>query len=294
MDLRPLQAFVEVVSRGGFSRAASALHVTQSTISKAVKKLETELEAPLIDRAGRHTRLTAAGEIVYRRASTMLADRDNLLSELDELRGLKRGSLRIGFSVGSSLLFAPVFAQYWKRYPGVDVRFAVHGNTRLEEMLLAGELDLAAMLLPVPDELEWQDVYTEPLMVVMSRKHALAGRKKVRLKRLIDSPFILFEEDSGINQVVLDACRERGFTTQIVTRSRQIDFIVELVALGVGIAFLPRMLLERRHHPAIRYAVLDEPKTEWHIALTWRRDRYLSNAAREWLALARHPVQRRI
>jgi DNA-binding transcriptional LysR family regulator len=115
----------------------------------------------------------------------------------------------------------------------------------------------------------------------------LANEKKIRLKSLASSPFVLLEEDSAINQVVLDACQRRGLTPQIVARSRQIDFVVELVALGLGIAFLPRMLLERRHHPSIRYALLDEPRTQWHIALAWRRGAYLSDAAREWLSLGR-------
>ena len=287
MEFRTLRAYVEVVKQGGFSRAAEVLFSTQSTVSKAVKQLEDELGMVLLDRVGHRSKLTAAGKIVYRRAASMLVEREDLIAELDDLRGLKSGSLRIGFSVGSSILFAPLFATFRKRYPGVDVRFAVHGSKRLGEMLLAGELDLGAMLLPLPDELEWQYVHVEPLMVLMAKGHPLANCDKVDLTRLEDSPFILFEEDFALNQVILDACERRGITMDIVARSRQIDFIVELVALGVGIAFLPRMLLERRHHPSIRYALLDEPQTEWRIALAWRRGGYLSHAAREWLALTR-------
>jgi DNA-binding transcriptional LysR family regulator len=291
MEFRPLKAFVEVVRQGSFSKAAKAVFATQSTVSKAVKQLEEELGVLLLDRIGHRTRLTAAGEIVYRRAASMLVEREDLVAELDDLRGLKRGSLRIGFSVGSSILFAPLFATYRHRYPGIDVRIAVHGNERLEELLLTGELDLAGMLLPLRRELQWQDVYTEPLVVLMPNDHPLAQKKKIELTSLSESPFILFEEDSGINQVILDACQRRGIATRVVARSRQIDFIVELVALGLGVAFLPRMLLERRHHPSIRYAPLDEPNPEWHIALAWRRDGYLSHAAREWLAIAHeaHP-----
>lgn len=291
IELRALRAFVEVVKQGGFSRAADILFSTQSTVSKAVKQLEDELDVTLLDRVGHRSRLTAAGEIVYRRAVSMLVAREDLVAELDDLRGLKSGSLRIGFSVGSSILFAPLFASYRQRYPGIDVRFALHGSKRLTELLLAGELDLGAMLLPLPDELEWQYVHVEPLMVLMAKDHPLAHSDKLDLKRLAHSPFIFFEEDFALNQVILDACERRGIKTQIVARSRQIDFIVELVALGVGIAFLPRMLLERRHHPSIRYALLDEPQTEWRIALAWRRGAYLSHAAREWLSLTReaHP-----
>jgi DNA-binding transcriptional LysR family regulator len=286
MKLRTLRAFVEVVKQGGFSKAARVAFATQSAVSKAVRQLEDELGVLLLDRIGHRVKLTPAGEIVYRRACSILIQRDDLVGEVEDLRGLKRGSLRIGFSVGSSILFAPVFARFRNRHPEIDVRFAVHGNQRLEELLLSGELDLAAMLLPLPQDLAWQDVYTEPLVVLMPNDHPLAHHEKLKLTGLVESPFILFEEDSGINQVILDTCQRRGIAPEIVTKSRQIDFIVELVALGLGIAFLPRMLLERRHHPSIRFALLDEPDTEWHIALAWRRGGYLSHTAQEWLALA--------
>ncbi|HVZ44255.1 MAG TPA: LysR family transcriptional regulator [Ramlibacter sp.] len=287
MDLRGLRAFVEVVRQGGFSKAGEVIFATQSTVSKAVKHLEDELGVLLLDRRGQQAKLTAAGEIAYRRACSMLIERDDLVSEIGELRGLKRGSLKIGFSVGSSILFAPLFASYRTSHPGIDVQFAMHGHKRLKELLLSGELDLAAMLLPLPGELQWQDVYTEPLVALMHHAHPLAERPSVTLEDLANSSFVLFEEDAGINRVVLDACERKGFAYNIVARSRQIDFLVELVALGLGIAFLPRMLLERRHHPLVRFAILDEPRTEWHIALAWRRDGYLSHAARAWLDMAR-------
>src|SRR6266403_581035 len=160
MELRTLRAFVEVVRQGGFTQAAKKVFATQSTVSKAIKHLKDEIGVPLLDRIGHRSKLTAAGEIVYQRALRMLAERNDLIAELDELRGLKRGTLRLGFPpVGSSTLFAPLFALYRSRYPGIDIRLVEqHGSERLEEILLSGEIDLAASLLPVSDELEWQDV----------------------------------------------------------------------------------------------------------------------------------------
>src|SRR5271154_1522369 len=104
MEIRTLRAFVEVVRQGGFSQAAKVVFATQSTVSKAVKQLEDELGVSLLDRIGHRSTLTSAGDVVYRGALKLLAERDNLLAELDDLRGLKRGTLRLGFpQVGSSL-----------------------------------------------------------------------------------------------------------------------------------------------------------------------------------------------
>lgn len=288
MDLRTLRAFVEVVRQGGFSPAAKTLFATQSTVSKAVKQIEEEIGVPLLDRVGHRSKLTAAGEIVFQRALRMLAERDDLLAELDELRGLKRGTLRLGLPpVGSSTLFAPLFATYRNRYPGIDIRLVEHGSSRLEEVLLSGEIELAASLLPVSDGFEWQEVKREPLVALLPANHDLARRKSIGLPTLQHLPFILFEAGFALNRVILDACRRHGFEPTVVARSSQIDFVVELAAAGLGIAFLPRMIANQRKHPAVRHVLLDEPDTDWHIAMIWRRGGYLSHAGKAWLDLVR-------
>ncbi|PNG27818.1 LysR family transcriptional regulator [Methylocella silvestris] len=288
MELRTLRAFVEVVRQGGFSAAAKTLNATQPTISKSVKLIEEELGVPLLERLGHRSELTAAGDIVYRRALAMLAERDDLIAELDELRGLKRGVLRLGLPpIGTSLLFAPLFAIYRSRYPGVDIRLNEHGSKRLEELVAAGELDLAAVLLPAAHDFEWQKVRDEPLMALMATDHPCAGEEKIGLERLKTSPFILFESGFALNQVILDACGRQGFAPTVAARSSQIDFVIELAAAGLGVAFLPRLMAEQRANPGVRRVLLDEPGTQWRMVLAWRRGGYLSAAARAWLALAR-------
>src|ERR1700716_3859296 len=136
MELRTLRAFVEVVRQGGFSQAAKTLFTTQSNVSKAVKLLEEELDCLLLDRIGHRSTLTEAGSVVFERALAMLTQRDDLLAELNELRGLKRGELRLGLpSVGSDIVFAPMFAVYQKMYPGIGIRLVEHGGKRLQELL---------------------------------------------------------------------------------------------------------------------------------------------------------------
>lgn len=295
MEIRTLRAFVEVVRQGGFSQAAKVIYATQPTISKAVKQLEDELGMPLLDRIGHRSTMTAAGEIVYRRALTILAERDDLISELDELRGMKRGLLRLGMPrIGASTLFAPLFAHYRRRYPGIDVRLIEHGSKRLEELLLAGDIDLGASLLPVPDGFEAQALMREPLVALLPAGHALAGLASVTLTQLAAEPFILFESGFALNQVIADACQRRGFEPMITARSGQIDFIIELVASGLGIGFLPRMIGDQRAHAGVVRLLLDEPMTDWHMAMVWRRGGYLSHAARAWLEIARdlHPPER--
>ncbi|AMW81928.1 LysR family transcriptional regulator [Pseudomonas sp. TH34] len=287
MNLRTLLAFVEVVRQGSFSQAAEVVSLTQSTVSKAVKTLEDELGTPLFNRIGHKSELTAAGEIAYRRALVLLAERSDLVAEINDLLGLKRGVLRIGLPpVGSGVLFAAMFALYRQRYPEIEIELIEHGSKKLGECLEAGEVDLAALLVPVAGEFEYQDVRVEPLMVVMPIDHPLAGRKSVDFSDLADSPFILFEAGFALNRIILTACERRGVVPRVTARSAQIDFIVDLVAAGLGVAFLPSMLAYKHLHAGIALIQLDEPQTDWHIALAWRRQAHLPPAARAWLDLA--------
>lgn len=288
MNLRTLRAFVEVVRQGGFSQAAQVISLTQSTVSKAVRTLEIELGMPLLNRVGHKSELTAAGEITYRRAVAMLAEKSDLIAELDELRGLKRGVLRIGLPpVGCGALFATMFALYRSRYADIDIELVEYGSSRLHECLEAGDIDIAALLVPIDEAFDYQALRSEPLVVLMPDTHPLAKVQTVDFSSLASSPFILFEAGFALNKIILSACERRNVYPKITARSAQIDFIVDLVGAGLGVAFLPKMLAEKHRHPGIVQIHLDEPDTQWHIALAWRKNAHLPPAAQAWLDLAR-------
>lgn len=287
MDIRQLRMLVEVVRRDGFSAAAQSLSATQPTVSKAIRQLEDELGLVLMDRSRQGVRLTQAGEIVYRRALVMLGERDSLFAELDELRELQRGELHIGLPpLGSDVLFAPLFAIYRERYPHIELKVLEQGSQALEDSLRTGEVELAGSLLPVSQDFEWQSVRREPLMVLLPRQHALAGAASLRLEMLADTPFILFDKGFMFNRKIVEACQRHGFRPQEAARSGQIDFIVALVAAGMGLAMLPAMIAQRRPNPDVAMIPLDDEDLAWHMALVWRRGAFLSQAAQAWLQLA--------
>ena len=288
MELRHLRAFVEVARQGGFSRAARTLFSTQSTVSKAIGQLEAELGEALFERLATGVRLTGAGELVYARAVAMLAEGEHMVAELADLRGMVSGRLRLGLPIfGSARLFAPLFAQYRQRHPGVEIELLEQGSARLEEAVLAGEVELAVSLLPVPDAFAWQPVCDDPMMAVLWADHPLGGRASLKLTELAQTPLILFEQGFVLNARIETACRARGFAPEPAARSSQVDFIIALVASGLGVALLPRILTEGRDLAPLHVALVDETDLRWRAALVWRKGARLSPAARAWLALAR-------
>jgi DNA-binding transcriptional LysR family regulator len=287
MELRALKAFVAVVREGGFLRAARRLHVTQSTVSKAVKQLEEELNFQLLDRVGRQNRLTEPGRRVFQKAEVMLAEGEDLRAELEEMRGLRKDTLRLGLPlIGSSILFARWFAVYRRRFPKVNIQLVEHGSSHLEKLLLAGELDLAASLLPVAKDFAWREVRREPIDVLLPLGHRLANRSQLAFKELAEEPFILYGAGFALNPIITGACKQNGFEPRVVAESGQVDFVMELVAANMGVAFVPRMIAAQPGHTRSRRIPVVRPNIYWHMALIWRRNGYQSEAAKAWLSLA--------
>lgn len=286
MEFHQLRSFVEVVRQGGFTQAAKTLHATQSTISKQVAQLEQRLGVLLLERNGPNLRLTDAGTLVLRRADELLRLRQDLYSELDDLSQLARGELRLGLPLlGGEVMFAELFAAYRQRYPNIVVRLFEGGSKLMEEALLRGELDIGGSLTPNDPALAFQPFCNEPLDVLLPEAHELAGCDGIALAQLKDAPFLLYQQSFTLNDRLLLACRQAGFTPREVGRSGQADFLAALVAAGQGVVLLPRIVARTLERPGLRRVPLVEPDLRWDIAFVWRQGAYLSRAAQAWLEL---------
>ncbi|QCI79121.1 LysR family transcriptional regulator [Hankyongella ginsenosidimutans] len=279
--------FVEVVRQGSFTEAARVLFSTQSTVSKMVKQLEEVLGAPLLDRSGRRVIATAAGEIVYRRALGLLGAREDLLSELQELQGLKRGTLRLGIpTVGGEALFAPILSRFRQCYPGIEVQLMEHGSAHLQEALRSGEVDLAGLLQPIPDEFDAAEMRREPIVAVLPVGHPLAQVGSVTLGALADVPAILFDHGFVMHATMIEAYRKEGIKVQIAAQSSQVTFMLALVESGMGVTYLPKLIAQNYATSATQILSLTKPALEWRMTMAWRRNGYRSAAAQAWLDLA--------
>lgn len=286
MEFHQLRSFVEVVRQGGFTQAAKTLHATQSTISKQVAQLEQRLGVLLLERNGPNLRLTDAGTLVLRRADELLRLRQDLYSELDDLSQLARGELRLGLPLlGGEVMFAELFAAYRQRYPNIVVRLFEGGSKLMEEALLRGELDIGGSLTPNDPALAFQPFCNEPLDVLLPEAHELAECDGIALAQLKEAPFLLYQQSFTLNDRLLLACRQAGFTPREVGRSGQADFLAALVAAGQGVVLLPRIVARTLERPGLRRVPLVEPDLRWDIAFVWRQGAYLSRAAQAWLDL---------
>jgi DNA-binding transcriptional LysR family regulator len=290
MELRALRYFVEVVRQQSFTVAAEQMFVTQPTISKMVKALEDEIGSPLLLRDGRQMVLTDAGRIVYQRGQDVIAAYAQLQAELNDLDKLGRGELTIGIPPMGGSLFTPAIAAFRQRYPKVELKLFEQGSKAIEAALISGELELGGVLQPVDDMIDVLPMTRQVLWLVARRGSRWDALQEVPLADLAQEPFVFYGESLALNDVVLTACRTAGFAPTIVGRSGHWDFMAALVLAGVGIALLPAPYCRRLDAAQFTCRPVVAPEIPWEMAIGWRRNGYLSHAARAWLEVARETL----
>ena len=286
MDIRHLQYFLEVAKQKSFTKASQVLFITQPTISKMIKNIEDELGIELFDRRQRKVTLTDAGEIIFEQAQDIVNSFENLSTELNDLMNLKKGRVTIGMPpmVGSSF-FPLIIGKFHDDYPGIMVQLVEDGAKSIEQGVENGSLDIGVTLLP-PAKSEIFQIFSfveEELMLVVHPQHWLSGHNECFLCELADESFVTFRDDFSLHDRIISACRLVGFEPQVVSQSSQWDFIVEMVAARLGIALLPAPICRELDSSRFRIIRLVKPGIPWHLGMIWRKDRYLSFAAREWL-----------
>lgn len=289
MELKSLRVFTEVVRLGGFTRAARQLHLTQPAISKMVRALEEEFGSPLLLREGRSIRLTDAGQIVFEQGQAVLAASARLRDELESLGRMVRGQLRMGLPpmVGGAF-FAPVVRRFRERYVEAELILTEAGARDVERGIVAGELELGVTVLPCAvDGLDAFEFSSEDLCLLAPAGSAWCACESVGIEALRDEPLVLFNTGFALADRITAACHEAGFAPRVAARSGQWDFIAELVSARLGLAFLPRRLCERLDRRRFGWTPLLRPRIPWQLAIIFRRDAYLSHAARAFLTLAR-------
>lgn len=285
METQQLRYVVAVARSGNFSRAAEQCHVAQPSLSQQIQKLEEELEERLFIRLARQAKLTAAGERFIARAVRILEEMDTAQREARGAKELIHGRVVLGVLPTIAPYFLPqVIPDFSIHFPGIEI--VVHEDTtaRLLQLIVACELDMAIVSLPIRDDrFEVAELFEEDLLLALPPGHALARRKKISLADLDGEPFILMKEGHCLGDQVLKFCVKRDFHPQVSCRSTQIETIQALVKVGMGISLIPEMAARSPNSAGPVYLAMQKPKPQRTIAAIWLRQRSLGPAAEELL-----------
>ena len=245
MELRHLEYFVAVADERSFTRAAARLHVVQSGVSAAVKALEHELDAPLLERTSKRVALTDAGAALLPKARATLDAARAARDAVDEVRGGLRGTLRIGTLTSVGLIDLPaLLGSFHRAHPDVMIQLTVstRGSLGLTEALTDGSLDLAIVSVPgrAPVGVHIRQLLTVPLELVVPAGHRLARLEQRRIADLADEPFVDFPIGYGNRTVVDRAFAAAGVDRHVAVEVIDIGTGAGFVRHGLGVAILPR------------------------------------------------------
>ncbi|MCT2537880.1 LysR family transcriptional regulator [Aquibacillus koreensis] len=242
-----LLAFVTVVEKNNFTRAAETLHLTQSAITLAVKALEKKYGAQLLDRSNKHVRLTKAGEIVYYHAKEILSNYEKMKRLVEDLSHNASGKLLIGASYTFGEYILPkLLASFNKRYPKIEPDISIHNSTFVINQLINGELDLGI----IEGKIEHQQIDIIPfaqdeMLMIVAKDHPLANIEEIEISELTHETWIIREEGSGTRQVLDRLFQDNLFTPKQTRTFGSSQIIKESVEAGLGIALLSQWVFRK-------------------------------------------------
>lgn len=287
MNIRQLEYFLEVSKQESFSKAAAILHVSQPSVSEMVKNLEEELGTPLLYRGAKRLELTDAGQIVQEQAEQIVSLFNNLAGNLKDSHLLQRGKIRIGIpSITASTVFPRLLGEFKRQYPHVELQLHEYGSKKIKQGVNEGTLDIG-IVCTLPDRHENFEVLPfveDPLQLIVHPSHPLARRRAVDFADLRDEGFVLYSEDFSLHDQILARCKLAGFQPVILCETSQREFMTQMVAAKLGVALLPSKICEELAPETIVAVPLQNPQILLHLAVIWRKDRYMSFATKRWLA----------
>ena len=291
MEIRQLKAFAAIAETRTFTAAAHRVHVTQAAISMQIRQLETEIGLPLFLRTPRRVVLTEAGERLLVRAQLILREHAAALAELAELAGAEHGRLRVGSS--SAMVSASSLPQILKKlralHPQADISVASGTSEMLVKQILAGELDMAFVSLPVAaPAIETEVLSRDELIAIASPRHRLAKQRVISAFTLAGEKLILGERGGNTRRLIDEFFAKAGLHPTVAMELSRQEAIKRMAEEEMGIGIVP-VGAAREEVAAGRLVKwwIEGAQVNWELGLARLSGGYLSPVGQTFLRLCR-------
>lgn len=277
MEFRQLRHFVAVSEEGSISAAARRMNLAQPAISASIKKLETELQMPLLHRRDNGVSLTNAGNEFLQHAKQILLLTNDAKLSMQALEGLDKGQVEIGVpSMIGSYYFPPIIMGFKSEYPTLSLNIIDDGTQNIRERLINGDLELGVVadhyLRP---ELESVKLIKEEMVVCMAPDHPLADKELIEYKDFLAHELVLFRKGYYHHSLIERISSEEKITPNIAFSSNLLPLIKSLIRKGFAISPMWKVAIQDDDEIVTR-PFADPFYIE--LSLAWRRDSYLSRA----------------
>lgn len=276
-DIRLLQTLRVLDAEGTVTATAAALHLSPSAVSQQVRQLCHQVGADLVQRDGRRLRITEAGRVLLRHADALYEQCERIQADLSRHDGGAYRTLRIGgFATSLGPLLAPAARALLDTPEPIDVRVTEVDTTQESfQQLLSGRLDIIVLITlhdsPSPDDLRFdqQPLLDELQDLAVPVGHPLAGRSGVELPDAATEDWISAHHDQ--DQLVRALCTAAGFAPRTPHHADDWQSVLELVAHGLGVCLVPRLVSPASHPRVVRLPVLGDPRPLRRVLTCVRR-----------------------
>jgi len=288
LEISQLEVFLAVAREGGFSRAAEKLYRTQSAVSQAIRKLETEIGESLFDRSTRDGMLTDAGQVLREYAERLLNVRENAREALGELRELQKGKLVIGANELTSLYLLRVLAEFQRLHPAIRIVVQRSLGSHIPDDVRRHNCEFGILTYdPQDPEISSVVVYSDELIFVVPPQHPLARESSISIRQLGAESFVAHIVSSPYREKVIQAFEKYKTPLHMGVELPTLQAIKRFVAMGSGVAFLPEISVEDEiaRGDLVRIPV-QELRVHRKLRLIYRKSAALSHAGRAFVKVA--------
>ncbi|MCL4351964.1 MAG: LysR family transcriptional regulator [Firmicutes bacterium] len=242
MTLHQLELLVSIADRGSVSSTADFFGLTQPTVTHQIQLLEKELGVNLVQRKSRGMDLTEAGRLVISDALPIIQMVRAIPVRIQQLNKVVEGSVTLGLSPVSPVStyhFPPIYHEFHRRYPKVQVSVVEEGSRELVSLLHNNEVDLAIMSLPVlGSRVDIAPLWREDLVIIGNSQPS--NKVSCRLQDFKNHPWILFRSGFGLTRTVKALCQSAGFDPKPAAEASTLGAVIGFVASGLGVSIVPR------------------------------------------------------
>jgi len=288
MEISYLKEFVVLAQTGNFMEAAAILYSSQSTLSKHIKSIETELGVPLFDRSTRKVSISKFGQLLLPIARQITELQDKYTAILKSSRETDQEILALGSIYGlAHYKITDVLVNFKKCRPQSTLNVMQASSKDLTEMLRQKKCELAFIrdIVDVEDEFVKIPYVTDTIVAVLPITHPLAKEKTISLRMLADENFLLELPGTMPYRLSMRACEQSGFEPKVIYHDQELENIVELVIKGMGVSLALKQLVLYHSHP--KTAIVDiTPSVTTQVCLCYLKGVVLTDAAKNFMECA--------
>lgn len=294
MSTDPIRYFVEVARSGSIREASERLNVAPSALSRQIQNLEYKLGMPLFERRPRGMALTAAGEIYARYAQAVILESDRVRSDLEELRGLRRGVVRLATVEGVvANMVTTVIAKFRAKYPGIRFNLVTMGTDDVIAAVRDSTADVGISFHAQPDAaVRFVRRIRDPLTLLVHPDDALAGRRSITLTEALSFPIAVPEPGFGIRRLIDEQCRRLGQSLPPALETNSIEALRGFARSGAGVALLPRSSVQReiRQGDVFTIPISDRALNQCSLDISVLAGRHLPTTISQFLSSLDHEM----